>query len=97
MPGVLLVEAMAQTGGLLVLSQLNGKFNTYFIRIDNVKFRIKVVPGDTLIFKLSLTTPIRRGIANMKGVTFVGDKIVAEGDFMAQIVKQNENNKEILE
>ncbi len=90
MPGVLLVEAMAQTGGLLVLSQLEGKFSTYFVRIDNVKFRKKVVPGDTLIFKLILVSPIRRGIALMKGVTFVGDKIVAEGEFMAQIVKQNE-------
>ncbi len=90
MPGVLLVEAMAQTGGLLVLNQQIGKFSTYFIRIDNVKFRKKVVPGDTLIFKLILTSPIRRGIANMKGVTYVGDKIVAEGEFMAQIVKQTE-------
>jgi UDP-3-O-[3-hydroxymyristoyl] N-acetylglucosamine deacetylase/3-hydroxyacyl-[acyl-carrier-protein] dehydratase len=97
MPGVLLVEAMAQTGGLLVLSQLDGKYSTYFIRIDNVKFRKKVVPGDTLIFKLTLVAPIRRGIAHMKGVTYVGDKVVAEGDFMAQIVKQNENNKEIIE
>lgn len=92
MPGVLLVEAMAQTGGLLVLGQQEGKFLTYFIRIDNVKFRKKVVPGDTLIFKLTLTSPIRRGIANMKGVTYVGNKVVAEGDFMAQIVKQVENN-----
>ncbi len=90
MPGVLLVEAMAQTGGLLVLSKQTGKFLTYFIRIDNVKFRKKVVPGDTLIFKLTLTSPIRRGIANMKGLTYVGNKIVAEGDFMAQIVKQTE-------
>lgn len=92
MPGVLLVEAMAQTGGLLVLSELEGKYSTYFIRIDNVRFRRKVVPGDTLIFKLVLASPIRRGIANMKGTTYVGDKIVAEGDFMAQLVKQNENN-----
>jgi UDP-3-O-[3-hydroxymyristoyl] N-acetylglucosamine deacetylase/3-hydroxyacyl-[acyl-carrier-protein] dehydratase len=92
MPGVLLVEAMAQTGGLLVLSQMSGKFSTYFVRIDNVKFRKKVVPGDTLIFKLTLVSPIRRGIANMKGVTYVGNKIVAEGEFMAQIVKQNENS-----
>lgn len=92
MPGVLLVEAMAQTGGLLVLSQLVGKFSTYFVRIDNVKFRRKVVPGDTLIFKLILVSPIRRGIALMKGVTYVGDKIVAEGEFMAQVVKQNENS-----
>ena len=91
MPGVFLIEAMAQTGGLLVLNKLEGKYSTYFIRIDNVKFRKKVVPGDTLIFKLTLTSPIRRGIANMKGVTFVGNKIVAEGEFMAQIVKQTEH------
>jgi UDP-3-O-[3-hydroxymyristoyl] N-acetylglucosamine deacetylase/3-hydroxyacyl-[acyl-carrier-protein] dehydratase len=90
MPGVLLIEAMAQTGGLLVLCGLEGKYSTYFIRIDNVKFRKKVVPGDTLIFKINLISPIRRGIAIMKGVTYVGDKIVAEGEFMAQIVKQTE-------
>ena len=91
MPGVLLVEAMAQTGGLLVLDQYEGKHSTYFIRIDNVKFRKKVVPGDTLIFKLKLTSPIRRGIATIKGETYVGNKIVAEGEFMAQIVRQTEN------
>ena len=90
MPGVLIVEAMAQTGGLLVLSRLEGKYLTYFIRIDNVKFRKKVVPGDTLIFKLTLTSPIRRGIANMKGITYVGNKIVAEGEFLAQITKKTE-------
>ncbi|HDR53047.1 MAG TPA: bifunctional UDP-3-O-[3-hydroxymyristoyl] N-acetylglucosamine deacetylase/3-hydroxyacyl-ACP dehydratase [Mariniphaga anaerophila] len=91
MPGVMLIEAMAQTGGLLVLNKLEGKFSTYFIRIDNVKFRKKVVPGDTLIFKMTLSSPIRRGIATMKGVTYVGSKIVAEGEFMAQVVKQTEN------
>jgi UDP-3-O-[3-hydroxymyristoyl] N-acetylglucosamine deacetylase/3-hydroxyacyl-[acyl-carrier-protein] dehydratase len=91
MPGVLLIEAMAQTGGLLVLSRLEGKYSTYFIRIDNVKFRKKVVPGDTLIFKLTLTTPIRRGIANMRGLCYVGNKVAAEGEFMAQLVKQAEN------
>jgi len=90
MPGVMLIEAMAQCGGLLVLSQREEKYSTYFIRVDNVKFRQKVVPGDTLIFKLMLTSPIRRGIANMKGVTYVGDKVVAEGEFMAQIVKKEE-------
>lgn len=90
MPGVLLIEAMAQTGGLLVLCGREGKYSTYFIRIDNVKFRKKVVPGDTLIFKLTLTSPIRRGIATMKGLTYVGNKVVAEGEFMAQIVKQTE-------
>ncbi|MFW5832425.1 MAG: bifunctional UDP-3-O-[3-hydroxymyristoyl] N-acetylglucosamine deacetylase/3-hydroxyacyl-ACP dehydratase [Prolixibacteraceae bacterium] len=91
MPGVLLIEAMAQTGGILVLSRMDEKFSTYFIRVDNVKFRKKVVPGDTLVFKIVLTSPIRRGIATMKGVTYVGNKIVAEGEFMAQIVKQAEN------
>lgn len=91
MPGVLLIEAMAQTGGLLVLSMQEGKFSTYFVKIDNVKFRKKVVPGDTLIFKLTLISPIIRGIATMRGITYVGNKIVAEGEFMAQIVKQTEN------
>jgi len=91
MPGVLLIEAMAQTGGLLVLCKLEGKYSTYFIRVDNVKFRRKVVPGDTLIFKVTLTSPIRRGIATMRGVTYVGTNIVAEGEFMAQLVKQTEN------
>jgi UDP-3-O-[3-hydroxymyristoyl] N-acetylglucosamine deacetylase / 3-hydroxyacyl-[acyl-carrier-protein] dehydratase len=91
MPGVMLIEAMAQTGGLLVLNKLEGKFSTYFIRIDNVKFRKKVVPGDTLIFKMTLSSPIRRGIATMKGLTYVGSKIVAEGEFMAQVVKQTNN------
>jgi len=88
MPGVLLIEAMAQTSGFLVLCGLKGKYSTYFIKIDNVKFRRKVTPGDTLIFKITLTSPIRRGIASMKGVTYVGNKIVAEGEFVAQIVKQ---------
>ncbi|WP_372773759.1 bifunctional UDP-3-O-[3-hydroxymyristoyl] N-acetylglucosamine deacetylase/3-hydroxyacyl-ACP dehydratase [Mangrovibacterium sp.] len=87
MPGVLLVEAMAQCGGLYVLHNKEEKYSTYFIRIDNVKFRRKVVPGDTLIFKMELTSPIRRGIANMKGLCYVGKSLVAEGEFMAQIVK----------
>lgn len=86
MPGVLIVEAMAQCGGLYVLHGKTEKYSTYFIRIDNVKFRKKVVPGDTLLFKITLTAPIRRGIANMRGLCFVGDTVVAEGDFMAQIV-----------
>ncbi|WP_321288576.1 bifunctional UDP-3-O-[3-hydroxymyristoyl] N-acetylglucosamine deacetylase/3-hydroxyacyl-ACP dehydratase [uncultured Sunxiuqinia sp.] len=87
MPGVLLIEAMAQCGGLYVLHDKKEKYSTYFIRVDNVKFRQKVVPGDTLLFKVELVSPIRRGIANMKGTTYIGNKIVAEGDFMAQIVK----------
>ena len=89
MPGVLQVEAMAQTGGLLVLSTLDEptKYSTYFMKIDNVKFRSKVVPGDTLIFHVSFMTPLRRGCAMMKGYAFVGEKIVTECEFMAQIVK----------
>lgn len=89
MPGVLLVEGMAQAGGIFVLRSLEGKYSTYFLKIDNVKFRKKVVPGDTVIFKVTLTTPIRRGVAEMRGLCYVGDSIVAEGDYMAQIVKVN--------
>lgn len=89
MPGVLLVEGMAQAGGIFVLRNLIGKYSTYFLKIDNVKFRKKVVPGDTVIFKIILTGPIRRGIAEMHGLCYVGDQIVAEGDYMAQIVKVN--------
>ena len=89
MPGVLQVEAMAQVAGLLVLSQVDNPetYSTYFMKIDNVKFRQKVVPGDTLIFHISYITPIRRGCAVMKGYAFVGEKIVSEAEFMAQIVK----------
>lgn len=89
MPGVLLVEAMAQTGGLLVLGTVDEpeKYSTYFMKIDNVKFRQKVVPGDTLIFHVSFMTPLRRGCAMMKGVAFVADKVVCECEFMAQIIK----------
>lgn len=89
MPGVLIIEAMAQTGGIYVLHDKTEKYSTYFLKIDNVKFRKKVVPGDTLLIKVILTSPIRRGIANMKGFCFVGDTLVAEGDLMAQIVKLN--------
>lgn len=89
MPGVLMVEAMAQTGGLLVLSSVDEpeRYSTYFMKIDNVKFRQKVVPGDTLLFHVSFMTELRRGMAMMKGYAFVGDKIVCECEFMAQIVK----------
>lgn len=89
MPGVLLVEAMAQTGGLLVLSVVDEpeRYSTYFMKIDNVKFRQKVVPGDTLIFHVSFLTPLRRGMAVMKGLAFVGEKVVCECEFMAQIIK----------
>ncbi len=90
MPGVLMVEAMAQCGGILVLNQVEDpeNYGTYFLTQNNIKFRKKVVPGDTLIFKLSFLSPIRRGIANMRGLAFVGDTIVAEGEFMAQIAKK---------
>jgi UDP-3-O-[3-hydroxymyristoyl] N-acetylglucosamine deacetylase/3-hydroxyacyl-[acyl-carrier-protein] dehydratase len=90
MPGVLMVEAMAQCGGILVLSQVDDpeNYGTYFLTQNNIKFRKKVVPGDTLIFKLEFLSPIRRGIANMRGLAYVGDTIVAEGEFMAQIVKK---------
>ena len=91
MPGVLLIEAMAQTGGILVLSQQTDpeECSTYFMKIDNVKFRQKVVPGDTLIFHLELMDEIRRGCAQMRGLAFVGGKIVAEAEFMALITKNN--------
>lgn len=89
MPGVLMVEAMAQTGGLLVLSTVDEpeRYSTYFMKIDNVKFRQKVVPGDTLLFHVSFLTEMRRGCAVMKGLAFVGEKIVCECEFMAQIIK----------
>jgi UDP-3-O-[3-hydroxymyristoyl] N-acetylglucosamine deacetylase / 3-hydroxyacyl-[acyl-carrier-protein] dehydratase len=89
MPGVLIVEAMAQTGGLLVLHGLEEphRYSTYFLKIDNVKFRQKVVPGDTLVFHLEMTDEIRRGCALMRGHAFVGGKVVCEAEFMAQIVK----------
>ncbi|MDU5344518.1 MAG: bifunctional UDP-3-O-[3-hydroxymyristoyl] N-acetylglucosamine deacetylase/3-hydroxyacyl-ACP dehydratase, partial [Prevotella bivia] len=89
MPGVLQVEAMAQCGGLLVLSQLEEpqRWSTYFLKIDDVKFRQKVVPGDTLLFKVELLGPVRHGISSMKGYVFVGDNVVAEASFTAQIVK----------
>lgn len=89
MPGVLLVEAMAQTGGLLVLNSVDEpeRYSTYFMKIDGVKFRQKVVPGDTLIFRLHLLAPIRRGVSTMKGYVFVGEKVVCEAEFMAQIIK----------
>lgn len=89
MPGVLQIEAMAQVGGLLVLSTLEDpdSYSTYFLKIDNVKFRQKVVPGDTLIFKIRMITEVRRGMANMRGLAFVGETLVCEAEFMAQIVK----------
>ncbi|MCM1369091.1 MAG: bifunctional UDP-3-O-[3-hydroxymyristoyl] N-acetylglucosamine deacetylase/3-hydroxyacyl-ACP dehydratase [Candidatus Amulumruptor caecigallinarius] len=89
MPGVLQVEAMAQAAGVLVLNFLEEpeKYSTYFLKIDNVKFRQKVVPGNTLIMNVFLTTEIRRGCAIVKGYSFVGEKVVCEAEFMAQIIK----------
>ena len=91
MPGVLIVEAMAQTGGILILSTVPDPENylTYFMKIDNVKFKKKVIPGDTIVFELKLISPIRRGIIHMKGQTFVGDEIKSEGEFMAKIIKKD--------
>ena len=89
MPGVLQVEAMAQCGGLLVLSQVEEpeRWSTYFLKIDDVKFRQKVVPGDTLMFRVEILGPVRHGISSMKGYMFVGERVVAEATFTAQIVK----------
>ncbi len=89
MPGVLQVEALAQCGGILTIpDDPDNKYDTYFLKIDNCKFKNKVVPGDTLILKMELMNPVRRGICEMKGTIFVGDKIVAEADLVAQIVKK---------
>lgn len=89
MPGVLQVEALAQCGGILTIPEdPDHDYDTYFLKIDNCKFKNKVVPGDTLILKMELMNPVRRGICEMKGTIFVGDKIVAEADLVAQIVKK---------
>jgi UDP-3-O-[3-hydroxymyristoyl] N-acetylglucosamine deacetylase/3-hydroxyacyl-[acyl-carrier-protein] dehydratase len=89
MPGVLIVEGLAQTGGVLVLSQVPDPENylTFFLSIDKVKFRTKVSPGDVLIYEMILLEPIRRGLARMKGKAYVNNKIAAEGEFLAQITK----------
>ncbi len=89
MPGVLLIEAMAQCGGLLVLNTVEEpeRWSTYFLKIDGVKFRQKVVPGDTLLFRVELLHPLSHGISTMRGYMFVGDQVVAEATFTAQIVK----------
>lgn len=91
MPGVLMVEALAQCGGILAITSVGeegDKFDTYFVKIDNCKFKQKVVPGDTLILKMELSNPIRRGMCEMHGTVYVGEKLVAEADLVAQIVKQ---------
>jgi UDP-3-O-[3-hydroxymyristoyl] N-acetylglucosamine deacetylase / 3-hydroxyacyl-[acyl-carrier-protein] dehydratase len=88
-PGVLQIETMAQCGGLFVLNQMDPtkSYSTYFMKIDGIKFRRKIVPGDTLKIKVELLTPIRRGIATMKGYIFVGNQLASEGEFMAQIIE----------
>ena len=89
MPGVLQIEALAQTGGILAINSLPpGEYDTYFVKIDNCKFKHKVVPGDTLIMKLELAGPIRRGICEMIGTVYVGNKIATEAILMAQLVKR---------
>jgi UDP-3-O-[3-hydroxymyristoyl] N-acetylglucosamine deacetylase/3-hydroxyacyl-[acyl-carrier-protein] dehydratase len=90
MPGVLQMEAMAQTGGLLVLTMQDDPigWDTYFLKIDNAKFKNFVVPGDTVLFKMELVAPIRRGLCQMRGTAYVGNKIVSEADLVAQIVKR---------
>ena len=91
MPGVLQLEAMAQTGGILVLHKLPDPHNydTYFIKIDKVKFKNKVVPGDTVLFKMELLSPMRRGIIEMKGSAYVGNKLVSEAELMAKIQRKD--------
>jgi UDP-3-O-[3-hydroxymyristoyl] N-acetylglucosamine deacetylase/3-hydroxyacyl-[acyl-carrier-protein] dehydratase len=92
MPGVLQIEALAQCGGVLAIPRNSeDKYDTYFLKIDNCKFKQKVVPGDTLILKMELKNPIRRGICEMKGTIFVGKKIVCEADLTAQIVKRSQS------
>jgi UDP-3-O-[3-hydroxymyristoyl] N-acetylglucosamine deacetylase/3-hydroxyacyl-[acyl-carrier-protein] dehydratase len=89
MPGVLQVEALAQCGGILAINAMPpGEYDTYFIKIDSVKFKQKVVPGDTMILKMELLSPIRRGICEMRGTVYVGNKVATEGDLMAQLVKR---------
>lgn len=95
MPGVLQIEAMAQTGGILILSSVPDPENylTFFMKIDNVRFRHKVVPGDTLIFSLKLLSPIRRGLCHMSGEAFVGNKLVMEAEMLAQIARKPEEKQ----
>jgi UDP-3-O-[3-hydroxymyristoyl] N-acetylglucosamine deacetylase / 3-hydroxyacyl-[acyl-carrier-protein] dehydratase len=90
-PGVLQMEALAQTGGILALSAVEDatQWDTYFLKMDNVKFKAKVVPGDTMILKMELLSPIRRGIVHMQGTVYVANKIVSEGELTAQIVKKS--------
>ena len=89
MPGVLQIEAMAQVGGIFALHNVDDPelYSTYFLKIDKVKFKQKVLPGDTIVFHLNLLTPIRRGLVNMGGTAYVGDKVVMQAEMIAQVVK----------
>ena len=89
MPGVLIIEAMAQVGGIMVLKDLEEpeRYSTYFAKIDNTKFKKKVVPGDVLVLKLTMTQPLRRSIAYMHGEAYVGDTLACESDLVAQVIK----------
>ncbi|MBN2174279.1 MAG: bifunctional UDP-3-O-[3-hydroxymyristoyl] N-acetylglucosamine deacetylase/3-hydroxyacyl-ACP dehydratase [Bacteroidales bacterium] len=91
MPGVLQIEAMAQTGGIFIMNKMDNPQNyiTLFLKIDNIKFRNRVVPGDTIVFSLELVSPIRRGLCHMKGIGYVAGKPVIEGEMLAQITKKN--------
>jgi UDP-3-O-[3-hydroxymyristoyl] N-acetylglucosamine deacetylase/3-hydroxyacyl-[acyl-carrier-protein] dehydratase len=93
-PGVLQIEALAQTGGILALHAMpdKGNWDTYFLKIDNTKFKAKVIPGDTLILKMELLEPIRRGIVHMQGTAYVGSKIVSEGELTAQVVRRTKDS-----
>jgi UDP-3-O-[3-hydroxymyristoyl] N-acetylglucosamine deacetylase/3-hydroxyacyl-[acyl-carrier-protein] dehydratase len=95
-PGVLQMEALAQVGGVFVLSQKPDPQNwdTYFLKIDQAKFKSKVVPGDQLILKMELLSPVRRGICHMFGTAYVGNRIVSEGELTAKIVKRTETENE---
>ena len=96
MPGVLQIEALAQCGGILAINLSGeGKYDTYFLKIDNCKFKNIVKPGDTLILKMELTGPIRRGICEMKGTTYVGNKVCAEADLVAQVRSQKSSLEEL--
>jgi UDP-3-O-[3-hydroxymyristoyl] N-acetylglucosamine deacetylase/3-hydroxyacyl-[acyl-carrier-protein] dehydratase len=88
-PGVLQIEAMAQVGGIYALSKVEepSLYSTYFMKIDKVKFKAKVVPGDTLVFELFLLSPIRRGLVEMGGKAYVNGQLVMEAEMLAQIVK----------
>jgi UDP-3-O-[3-hydroxymyristoyl] N-acetylglucosamine deacetylase/3-hydroxyacyl-[acyl-carrier-protein] dehydratase len=90
MPGVLQIEALAQTGGILVMESIEDplSYDTYFLKIDNARFRKPVIPGDTVLFRMDLSGPIRRGLVEMKGRAFVGNTLVAEADLLAQIIKR---------